>query len=230
MHVCQRWYSCRKHRLNMLAASPVRLLLWQSWSFRLNEIYPHVGVPSLVEWNKNHMVRDQVSTEGVAKWWPVSLQVPLGQGQNDVQGRCHVATTNSSLTEVHDAYNNLNHVNDQEFPCSGFCLQLHLLGWIPCEQFHLNKKSVQASPCLLTCLVSVFSVMTILAFSRWRIVANHTGNTMFCLQLRNVGSSSAVLIGSPQIVMRSSRWSCVRMLGTLFWVTHDMFRSSVRIL
>ena len=84
------------------------------------------------------------------------------------------------------AYDELNRINDQGSPCSRVCVQLHLLGRIPCEQFHLNQNTVPVSSCLLTCLVAVFSVVAILAFSRWRIVTSvvdHTGNTMFCLQL-----------------------------------------------
>ena len=73
-------------------------------------------------------MQDQVSTEGVAKRWPVALQVPLGQGQSDVQGRSHVATAKSSYAKTQDAYDELNRVNDHGSPCSGFCLQLHLLG------------------------------------------------------------------------------------------------------
>ncbi|KAJ4426584.1 hypothetical protein ANN_26382 [Periplaneta americana] len=46
------------------------------------------------------MVRDQVSTEGVAKQRPVALQVPLGQRWSDVQGRCRVATANSSMPKL----------------------------------------------------------------------------------------------------------------------------------
>lgn len=77
---------------------------------------------------KNRMVRDQVSTEGVAKQRPVALQVPLGQGWSDVQGRCRVATANSSYAKAQDAYDELNCVNGQESLCRGSCLQLHLVG------------------------------------------------------------------------------------------------------
>ena len=64
----------------------------------------------------------------------------------------------------------------------------------------------------------------------WGSYRKHHFSSPVMLRLRNVGSSSALLIRSPQIVMRSSRWSCVRMRGTLYWVTRDMFRSSVRII
>ncbi|KAJ4425454.1 hypothetical protein ANN_28070 [Periplaneta americana] len=66
---------------------------------------------------KNRMVRDQVSTEGVAKQRPVTLQVPLGQGWSDVQGRCRVATVNSSYAKAQDAYDELNCLNGQESLC-----------------------------------------------------------------------------------------------------------------
>ena len=131
-----------------------------------------------------------------------ALQVPLGQRQSDVQGRCRLARTNPSYSKTQDAYDKLNRVNNQGSPCSGFCLQLHLLGWIPCEQFHLDQKSVQASPCLLTCLVAVF-------FCRGDIAVFHVADSRFSywsyrkdvsspvmIRLRNVGSSSALLIRS----------------------------------
>ncbi|KAJ4426414.1 hypothetical protein ANN_27228 [Periplaneta americana] len=63
---------------------------------------------------KNRMVRDQVSTESVAKQRPVALQVPLGQGWSDVQGRCRVATANSSYAKAQDAFDELNCLNGQE--------------------------------------------------------------------------------------------------------------------
>ena len=89
---------------------------------------------------KNRTMRNQVNVEGVTKRWPVVLQVPLGQKQSDVQGRCRVATANSSYAKTQDDYDGLNRVNDQGSPRSGFCLRLHLQGWIPCEQIHVNKK------------------------------------------------------------------------------------------
>ena len=83
---------------------PVRLLLWQSWPLRPDEIYTRVGVLSCRQ--KLH-VRNQVSTEGVAKRWLVNLQVPLVQGQSDEQGRYRVAASNSSYAKPQDAYNDL---------------------------------------------------------------------------------------------------------------------------
>ncbi|KAJ4448323.1 hypothetical protein ANN_10338 [Periplaneta americana] len=68
---------------------------YESRPLRKNEIYARVGLLSCEEREKNRMVRDQVSMEGVEELSPVVLQVPLGQGQSDVQGRCHVATANS---------------------------------------------------------------------------------------------------------------------------------------
>ncbi|KAJ4431446.1 hypothetical protein ANN_20044 [Periplaneta americana] len=76
---------------------------------------------------KYRMVGDQVSTEGVAKQRPVALQVPLGQGWSDVQGRCRVATA-ILYAKAQDAYDELNCVNGQESLCRGSCLQLHLVG------------------------------------------------------------------------------------------------------
>ena len=66
------------------------------------------------------MVPDKVSTEGIAKLWPVALQVPLGQRQGDVEGRCRLATANSSHAKAQDAYDELNRVNDHGSPCSSF--------------------------------------------------------------------------------------------------------------
>ena len=55
------------------------------------------------------------------------MQVPLGQGQSDVQERCRVPNANSSHAKAQDAYDELIRVNDQGSPCSGVCLQLSLL-------------------------------------------------------------------------------------------------------
>ena len=74
------------------------------------------------------MVRDQVSTELVEKWLSISLQVRLGQRLSVVQGRCSVATANSSYAKAQNAYNELNRVNDQGSPCMESYLQLHLVG------------------------------------------------------------------------------------------------------
>jgi hypothetical protein len=40
-----------------------------------------------------------MSTEDVEKQSPIALQVPLGKGQSDVQGRC-VATANSFYSKA----------------------------------------------------------------------------------------------------------------------------------
>ena len=66
------------------------------------------------------MVRDQVSTEGIANLSPVALKVHLGQGQNDVQGRCRVATGNSFYAKAQVDYGEFNRVNCQGYPCSVF--------------------------------------------------------------------------------------------------------------
>ena len=64
----------------------------------------------------------------MAKLSPVALQVPLGQGQNDVQGRCRVTTANSLYAKAQVAYGELNRINDQGPLCYEFCLQLYFLG------------------------------------------------------------------------------------------------------
>ena len=67
---------------------------------RQNEIYAHVGLLSCEETEKNRMVRDKVSTEGVAKLPSTALQISVGQGQSNVQGRGHVATANSLYAKL----------------------------------------------------------------------------------------------------------------------------------
>ena len=149
------------------------------------------------------------------------MQFPLGQGQSDVQGRCRVATANSSYSKAQDAYGDFNRVNDQGSPCSRF---------FTVAPSGMNKKTVQASPCLLICRgdTDVFQVADYrLSCGSYR---KHHVSSPVMVRLRNVGSSSALLIRSPQIVILSSRWSCVRKRDTLCWETLDMFRSSVRIL
>jgi hypothetical protein len=42
----------------------------------------------------SHIARGQVNKEGVLKLTPVALEVPLGHGQSDYQGRCCVTTAN----------------------------------------------------------------------------------------------------------------------------------------
>ena len=145
---------CRwKHRWNMLAgrsrtASLVAVMTSPAeWNLR-----PRRGAFIRGTRQKSHGARSGV----VRRMWKngdplpckhnLCLQVSLGQGQSDVQGRCHVAIANSSYTKAQDAY-------DQGFSYSGFCIQLHLMRWILCEQGH----------------VAVFSVVVILAFSRWWI-------------------------------------------------------------
>jgi hypothetical protein len=56
----------------------------------------------------------------------VVLPGPLGQAQNNVQGRC-VATASSSCAKAQDAYEELDCVDGEGSPCSGACLQ-SLLG------------------------------------------------------------------------------------------------------
>jgi hypothetical protein len=92
---------------------------------------------------KSH-VQDQVSVEGVAKLTPFALEVPLGQSY--VHRRCLVATANSLFSKDQVAYGELNRVNGQGSLRSRYCLQLHLLGRIPCEQFHV----IMALPCFVS--------------------------------------------------------------------------------
>ena len=62
---------------------------------------------------QSRLLRDQASTEGVAKLSTVALQVPLGEGQGYVQGHCRVATANSFWANAQFAYGELNRVNGQ---------------------------------------------------------------------------------------------------------------------
>ena len=139
MHIYQRWYSCWKHRWNMLAgrSRTESLVAVMTSSIEWN-LCPHRSTFMRGKTQKSRKVRDHVSTEGVTKRWLVALQIPLGQGQSDAQGRCRSVTANYSYAKAQDAYVELNRVNDKESPCSIFCLLLPFLGWIPCEQFHLN--------------------------------------------------------------------------------------------
>jgi hypothetical protein len=60
------------------------------------------------------------------------LPAPLGQEQSDVQGRCRVATASSSCAKAQGAYNELNCVHGEKFPCSG-------------EQFQMSEKQFKHS-------------------------------------------------------------------------------------
>ena len=68
-------------------------------------------------------MRDQVSTEFVALVSAVSFQVPLGQGQSDMQGCCRVA--NSLYAKVQVDYGEVNRVNGQGSPCSSCWDRFH---------------------------------------------------------------------------------------------------------
>ena len=107
-----------------------------------------------------------------------------------------------------------------------------LLGWIPREQFHLNKKKSSSItvPFDLTCRglfcrggTGVFQVADC-RISCGSYTKHHVSSPVM-IRLRNFESSSTLLIRSAQIIMRLSRWSYVRMRGTLCWVTRDMFKS-----
>ncbi|KAJ4451510.1 hypothetical protein ANN_02974 [Periplaneta americana] len=89
---------------------------------------------------KNLMVRNQVSKESVAKRRPVALQVPLGQGQSKLQGRCHVATANSSYAKAQDAYDELNHVNGvaEQLECGNLLHISNLKALDNCEDISLK--------------------------------------------------------------------------------------------
>ena len=149
MHVCQRWYSCWKHRWKVLAgrsrtASLVAVMTSSAeWNLRLRSSAFMRG-----KRQKSHGARSG-EYGGCGNTVTCCFASFLGEGQSDVQGHCRVAT-------AQDAYDELNCVNNQRSPCSGFCLQLHLLGWIPCEQFHYNEKQFKHHLCLSACLVAVF--------------------------------------------------------------------------
>ncbi|KAJ4426717.1 hypothetical protein ANN_26515 [Periplaneta americana] len=60
---------------------------------------------------------------GCGKTATCCLASSLGHGWSDVQGRCRVATANSSYAKAQDAYDELNCLNGQESLCRGSCLQ-----------------------------------------------------------------------------------------------------------
>jgi hypothetical protein len=64
--------------------------------------------------------------EGVAKLLFFSSY--LGQAQSDVQGRCRVSKASSSCAEAQYAYEEVNCVDSEGFPCNGAGLQSLLLG------------------------------------------------------------------------------------------------------
>ena len=180
---------------------------------------------------KSH-VRDQVITEGVAKWWPVafascsctrtercvralscsSSQFLLRQISGCLRRRDIVRE--GTYQGLHTKFvTELNPVNDQEFPCSGFCLQVHFLGWIPCKQFHLNKKNSSSItlPFVLSCCgffwrgdTSVFRVADCRFSYGW--YRKHHLSFPLMNRMRNIGSSSLLPTRSPNIVIRSPRW------------------------
>jgi hypothetical protein len=134
------------------------------------------------------------------------------------------------------AYDELNCLDRKISPCSGVCLQSLLLQWIPCEQFQMSWKTVQALPCRLTCPVTVSSFLVMMAISRWPIltsVEDHTENTMFCLLLYSSWEMSHLW---QHYQSGNCKCSCNRHVGLASghmehcWVTWDMFRSSDRIL
>ncbi|KAJ4448169.1 DnaJ sub C member 13, partial [Periplaneta americana] len=79
MHPMHDNYDLRQEQLNkssLLSSSKFLESLLGKWiSHVKNEIYAHVGLLSCEEREKNRMVRDQVSTEGVEELSPVVLQV-----------------------------------------------------------------------------------------------------------------------------------------------------------
>jgi hypothetical protein len=184
------------------------------------------------ERKRNFMVWDLVSMEGVAKQWHVLKPAPLGQEQSDVQGHCCIATASSSCTKTQDAYDELNWVDGEGSPCSGDCLQSLLLGWIPCPD-ELKTSSSITLPFDLPCC-SFFSLgdddlQVANCCYICRSYRKHHVTSPVVIWLRNVSSLLALLIRSPQVPLRSSCWSCIRMHGTLYWVTQDTFRSSGKI-
>jgi hypothetical protein len=71
----------------------------------------------------------------------------------------------------------------------------------------MSQKTIQALLCVLTCAVIVSSFLTMMAISRWLIVAavaDQTENSVLSLvffQLRNIPSLSALLTRSLQVVI-----------------------------
>ena len=82
----------------------------------------------------NRMARGQVGKEGVVKRRTVALQVPLGQGQSDVQGCFPVATENSSYAKAQDAYDDLNRVTTKNLLVAGS--DYNYTFW---DEFHVNN-------------------------------------------------------------------------------------------
>jgi hypothetical protein len=138
------WSLCKSTNVSIaerhLQEGPVLLLLWQWRSSKPTETRPRsFSFKRGKEKKWNRLVRDQVSTEGVAKRRPVVLRASLGQAQSNVQGRCRVATA-SSCAKAQDAYDELNCVNGEGSPCSGACLiELRRQGRIPFEWCLFNR-------------------------------------------------------------------------------------------
>ena len=206
MHTCQRWYSCWKHCWIMLAGGSHMASLVAVMTSLAKWIYAHVEVLSCGERDKNRMVRDQVYV-GCGKMVTCCLANSSWTRTERWAGALSCSNSQFLLCQ---SSGRLQRIESRKQPRillkAGFVYSYTF--W---DEFHVNNsilikkkfkyQSKNSSSITLPfdlCCCS-FSVVEILAFSR-----------------------------SPQIVMRSSRWSCIRMHGTLCWVTRDMFRSSVK--
>ena len=122
MHVCQCRYSCWEHHWNMLAGRFCMASLVESMTSSAGwNLYPR---------RIDFMWRKRQKSNGARS------------GEYRGCGKmvtCCLASSSWTRTE-RCAYDELNCLNDQGSPCRGFCLEMHLLRWIPCKQFHLNKK------------------------------------------------------------------------------------------
>ena len=168
---------------------------------------------------------------GCAKRWPVALPIPLGQVHTDVLGRWRVATANSCCAKGQDAYYKLNWVDGEGCSCKSACLQVAFVG-IPDEP--RNSLSITL-PFDLSCAVPPpfrgengdFNVANCcLSWGLYKKIW-----FFLCYDpVEKLPIISSTMIRSSQTVMLSSRCSYVKIRGTLCCVTHDMFRSSNRIL
>ena len=156
MPFCQRWYSCWKHRWKILAGrsrmtSLVAVMTFsEQWNLRPRRIAIIRGKrkKNACARSGEHGERGKTVTSCLASF--------SRSRQRNMQGRCRVAIANSFYAKAQVAYSELNRVNGQGSICSGFYLHFHLLGWIPSEQFHFNKKTVQSWPCLCPALSEFF--------------------------------------------------------------------------
>lgn len=168
------------------------------------------------------MVQDQVSMEAVAERWPVVCQLLLDKHRVMC---CHVTTASSSSARAQDAYGKLNCIDSEVFRCSGVHLQSLLMGRTLPEQFQMSWETVESLPCLLTCPVMVSSSWWWWRFpGGWLSLQLGIDSSRVMIWFRYVPSLKS--IGSSQVPIQSSSWSCIGMRGALCRVTRDVFSSS----